>query len=103
MEQRLIDANLLCKRLRQKPPIGEVGKVTLDECIEEVNYADTVNAITIPDNVTNGDMIKAMFPNLKVEENVEFEPNFVKIHPYNDDCFIYFTKELWNSPYKKGE
>ncbi len=32
-----------------------------------VKFAPTVNAIPIPESATNGDMIKAMFPNLKVE------------------------------------
>ena len=41
------------------------------------------NGIPIPDNATNGDVIKAMFPN-----EYDFETDF--------------DAEWWNSPYQKG-
>ncbi len=44
-----------------------------------------VNAITISENTTNGDVIKALFPN---------EDDF------NDGHGAYFYKDWWNAPYK---
>lgn len=36
------------------------GKKSLGQCLDEV---PTVNAIEIPDSATNGDVMKAVFPN----------------------------------------
>ena len=56
------------------------------------------NGIPISDNATNGDVIKAMFPNIVVEEQ-------------SKDLFIVFNmdfqgtpfyKTWWNAPYQKG-
>lgn len=55
------------------------------------------NGIFIPENATNGDMIKAIFPNIKTWDEsegalcVEFKTlNQIKIFP----------KYWWNAPYK---
>ena len=57
-----------------------------------------INAIPIPDNATNGDIIKAMFPNLKGREKT-FEINVtVNINPIGT-----FTVDWWNAPYKGVE
>lgn len=56
------------------------------------------NGTPIPDNATNGDVLKAMFPNIEVEEQ-------------SKDLFIVFNmdfqgtpfyKAWWNAPYQKG-
>ena len=56
------------------------------------------NGTPIPDNATNGDVIKTMFPNIEVEEQ-------------GKDLFIVFNMDIqgtpfykawWNSPYQKG-
>jgi len=56
------------------------------------------NCTPIPDNATNGDVLKAMFPNIEVEEQ-------------GKDLFIVFNMDIqgtpfykawWNSPYQKG-
>ena len=39
---RLIDADELIEKLKNKNPIGEIGKITLAECIEEVKYTKTI-------------------------------------------------------------
>lgn len=54
----------------------------------------------IPDNATNGDMIKALFPNAsRTAEN----DNYVYIE--NLDSYIphEFFSNWWNSPYKRGD
>ncbi len=40
--KKIIFADDLVQRLRSKTPIGAVGRVTLDECIAEINYAEPV-------------------------------------------------------------
>ena len=60
--------------------------------------------INIPDNATNGDVIKALFPNW------EYKDSAVKIgYDYNHyiDCYVTktwvvsFDKYWWNAPYKE--
>lgn len=54
------------------------------------------NAIIIPENPTNGDMLKALFPNLKVgifRNEVDVE---------GLDTYSVFTRNWWDKPYKKG-
>lgn len=53
--------------------------------------------IEIPDGVTNGDMIMAMFPNAKA--NVFVKEVGVK----GLDTYSTFTKTWWNAPYKGGK
>ena len=39
---RLGDLDFVAKRIKTKPPIGEIGKVTLEECYQEILQADTI-------------------------------------------------------------
>ena len=48
--------------------------------------------ITIPDNATNGDVIKTLFKPNRVERT---DDNVI-VEEYT------FNKEWWNSPYQKG-
>ena len=51
----------------------------------------------IPDNATNGDMIKAMFPNA----NISIYGNIVKVEL--DNIYVQeFHISWWNAPYKRG-
>jgi hypothetical protein len=52
--------------------------------------------VEIAGNLTNGDMIKAMFPELKVEENI----GSIYMHGDNE-IFLMAQKKMWNAPYKK--
>ena len=65
--------------------------------LNDVNYADYIkeNYIQIPDNATNGDVIKALFPN-----------GYIKIGTatvtmnINGIALLAFPLKWWNSPYK---
>lgn len=67
------------------------GNKSLGQCLDEV---PTVNAIEIPKNATNGDVIKALFPNVKIGDC------------NNNGNFITYTvgdtveKAWWYAPYK---
>lgn len=58
------------------------------------------NAIIIPENATNGDMIKAMFPYIKIHEHEKTDicDAYIQIDIW--DFSIYVSKEWWNAPYK---
>ena len=52
-----------------------------------------------PDNATNGDVIKAMFPNTTVKDFCTGIKD-VSIEPHHDQCF---SESWWNAPYKGAE
>ena len=57
------------------------------------------NIIEIPDNATNGDMIKALFD---CELNDELCYSYLwKID--KNGYYSQFDKDWWNAPYEKGE
>ena len=68
------------------------------------SYAQFIKKGTIiPDNATNGDMVKAMFPNATFMIGEEKDEQGTKnLYVYTDD-FEGFAVDLdwWNSPYKK--
>lgn len=64
------------------------------EVDEAIINAPTV--LTIPENPTNGDMIRAMFPNINIEEGSKY----VLLESEYDNVAIW--NSWWNAPYKKG-
>lgn len=68
---------------------------------ELTRYWDSIRdkgiSLTIPENPTNGDMIKAMFPNINIEEGSKY----VLLKSECDNVAIW--NSWWNAPYKKGE
>ena len=53
---------------------------------------------TIPDGMTNGDVIKVLFPNIET-----FEPNKSEIAIKLDLGWLAFKKDWWYAPFVKGE
>ena len=81
----------------------ERGVTTIPNSLCEKVYKLIVkknpNIIEIPDNATNGDMIKALFDCKIVVEN-----HFTYTVDVGKDYFWKnFEKDWWNAPYKKGE
>lgn len=75
--------------------------------IDEIHTADVIE---IPKNATNGDMIKALFPNFKFNEIKTLFPNFefdeewkaTKHFELQTNCTEITgiaTSEWWNAPY----
>ena len=62
-----------------------VGSVNLSGC-------PTINAIPIPENATNGDVIKAMFPNLKISE----PPTRIGVK----EISTYVQTDWWNAKFE---
>lgn len=66
---------------------------------EWIDNAPTVPAIPIPDNATNGDMIKAMFPTAEVKE----KNNCYEVYFGIGTAIQFFNHQWWNAPYKRGD
>ena len=99
MEQRLVYIN-------------KVKEVTLEDSVSFISYtpdngvdcyinADTV--FTLPENPTNGDMIKALFPNAEIfrREEYGYQYVFVTIQDMGNSWKI--RGEWWDAPYRKEE
>lgn len=88
---RLIDADRIPFDMVMQNPFDEQSEKV--EVIEKrkIEQMPTVQAIPIPDNTTNGDVIKAMFPNISVYEHGS---TYSVNNEYN------FNSTWWNAPYK---
>lgn len=60
------------------------------------------NGTLIPDNATNGDVIKAMFPNTEVDDYDYGEDPVIDVYGIDDTEYITIRKAWWNAPYQKG-
>lgn len=81
--------------------MDEVIKV--DDCVENIGDCDIIthNAIIVPKNATNGDMIKAMFPNAEIKEIMgEFDKD--QLLGYRTWCggrSQDYLLDWWDAPY----
>ena len=57
----------------------------------------------LPDGATNGDMIKALFPNAIYEHINKRGVGFTRVRPNAFEFPQDFHDEWWNAQYKKGE
>ena len=96
MEQRLIDANKLTREeilhLWYHLPNGDIACPKID-----IDHAPTI--LTIPDNPTNGDVIKAIFPDAKITEYLDLVQVEIIVKGLNlveIECDI----NWWNAPYR---
>ena len=82
----------------------ERGKITLGEFERLIDPLS--NVIPIPKGVTNGDIIKAMFPQAKIIINELLGTNgivFVQYGSKEFDEIISYSLDWWNAPYKGVE
>lgn len=62
--------------------------------------------IVVPDGATNGDIIKAMFPDAEITmPRNPLNPNSCVIvnYNYNEKHYNYYRLDWWNSPYRKEQ
>jgi len=98
---RLIDADELNERFESSCTTECACCPYSDDNCGLVHEADTVNAIVIPKNATNGDVIKALFPNIKINDIDCLKMIYTGIDHKNMIGFnLDATKEWWNAPYK---
>lgn len=70
------------------------------------NYIKSISqkVITIPDGATNGDVIKALFPNAEIIRGQIKGENVDRIHLRNNGLLMAsFYEDWWNAPYQEGD
>lgn len=60
------------------------------------------NAIIIPRGATNGNIIKAMFPNEVFKEISEYIEGQQVVSIFGKKSCMCFDVDWWNAPYKRG-
>jgi hypothetical protein len=74
------------------------GIINCKECFDAIVYGKP-----IPDNATNGDVIKTIFDNDKVSEFMGYVRIMARVgNWFNDGIVAEFDKDWWNAPYQKG-
>ena len=61
------------------------------------------NGAPIPERITNGDMLKAIFPNIQVFAETDANYPYVDVfltHDFDKNCY---RKDWWNAPYRKSD
>lgn len=74
------------------------------DCRVAVDKQPTVNAIVIPKGASNLDMLKAVFPNIKItysKYDVEGTPHIIMAHGM--DGVTSFTADWANAPYESED
>jgi hypothetical protein len=89
---RIIDADKYQKEL-----LSAYDDVSME--FEVLDRQPLVSAIPIPEGATNGDMIKAMFPNIECRKD---ELGNVFIISSAQLGYIALRESWWNTPYKGG-
>ena len=101
---RLIDAEKLLKELKTSADHHEENSRDYVLMLRDRNIVreqPTVDAIPIFKGVTNGDIIKALFPNIIIYNSEKIDSIYTSI-PFgkyigaNVDCM----RDWWNAPYK---
>lgn len=80
----------------------------MDIAIKAVKDKHCKSAILIPDGATNGDMIKAMFPNARVSNTFPTLGNDIIYYIFIEEVNgitneMRVMKSWWNAPYKGGK
>lgn len=67
-----------------------------------IEHEPTADVVEIPEGATNGDMVKAMFPNCEQKEHINngyFEMYFDG--DFGNASYMRVSKDWWDAPYKK--
>ena len=71
---------------------------------DEIMTREEVNIIEIPKNATNGDMIKAMFPDSEIKEiRGTFKGDLLGYRTWLGGRSQDFLLDWWNEPFKRGK
>jgi uncharacterized protein YoaH (UPF0181 family) len=71
----------------------KLDKKYIDEAVQKAVEEIKRNGILIPEGMTNGEVIQALFPNISVYEHGS---TYSVNNEYN------FNSTWWNAPYQKG-
>ena len=75
------------------------GKGAIDVLKTELYQRLIYQSDILPDNATNGDVIKALF--LHKDMEIDEHKNYTQM--YYTDSYITFPSSWWNAPYKAGD
>ena len=76
----------------------EINKEWVYEAVQKAVEEIKQNEILIPEGMTNGEVLQALFPNMKTEDtSVES-----LIGTDIDRGYVVFNRDWWNAPYQKG-
>lgn len=98
MKMRIIDADRIPYDMVMQNPFDEQSEKIEVIKKSKIERMPTIQAIPIPKDATNGDMIKAMFPYGKYGTN----GNEVHVYGVGGNGCLVFTLDWWNAPYKRG-
>ncbi len=102
---RLIDADKLIEGLNKKYDgyMHEESESPI-EFQWMIEDAHTAQAIPIPDSATNGDVIRAIFPNASFHYHKasDIVDDYVSVCINDCDTQQDYSMAWWNSPYQKG-
>ena len=81
-----------------------VKRASNDNFIWNSGQDEEVNAIDIPKNATNGDMIKAIFPDAEIKEiRGTLDGSLLGYRTWLGGRSQDFLLDWWNTPFKRGE
>lgn len=76
----------------------KIDKQFIDEAVQKAVEELKENNIWIPDGMTNGEVIQALFPYVKKYESTEYH-NILFAPSCHLECC---NEDWWNAPYQKG-
>lgn len=86
--------------------VEKIGNKVLNEYVYEgrtlkewIALMASGKSVILPDNATNGDVIKAMFPHHDIEVNEQ--KNYVQV--FYDSFYTTYPLRWWLEPYKAGD
>ena len=71
--------------------------------MDEIVDIPREDVVRIPDNTTNGDVIKALFPDLKITRELKDVVTVYALCPDGNEFVIHFDSDWWNAPYRRDE
>jgi hypothetical protein len=95
---KAIDGDALYKYLSSKYD-------EIEDILEIIENQPELKAIIISPNATNGDVIKAMFPDSQIDYHEEYKKSelvdeYVTVFPENCDTCQDYSYDWWNEEYK---
>lgn len=70
--------------------------MVVNRALEDIGLENIKNITLIKEGATNGDVIRALFP------NAEFEESTTLVFMYTQDSNVsLIDKDLWNAPYRR--
>lgn len=105
---RLIDGNALQIEMMDRG-VDHIQTDDLAEINQIIDDAPTIDAVVIPGSVTNGDMIKALFPYIEPKFYTNLSGMYTVDIKLNDKVYgdVYntptFSVDWWNAPYEEGK